>query len=245
LPKAVKIDGFHFETGRILGNKYEILSQLGAGWEAEVYLLKELETGIERAGKFFFPHRNVNNKAVKFYAKKLHKLRDCPVLIQYLTQEKMTFKGHSITYLVSEFVEGEMLDTWMQKRKGKRLTPYMAAHLLHEMARGMESVHALNEYHGDLHSGNIMIRRVGIRFDIKMLDVIHWWGTRPENIKEDVFDLVRIFYDVIGGKKYYASQPAPVKEICCGLKRSLISRKFTTAGKLRRYLETMNWLDAS
>ena len=241
--KITKIESFDFQEGRILAGKYEVIRQLGAGWEAEVYMLRELDTGIERAAKFFFPHRNPNNKSIKFYAKKLHKLRDCPSLIQYLTQDKITVKSQVIPFLVSEFVEGEMLDTLLQRQRGKRMTPYMAGHLLHALAIGMEQLHSLNEYHGDLHMGNVMVRKVGLHWDIKLLDFIHWWGTRPENIKEDVFDLVRIFYDVLGGAKYYKTQPDVVKDICCGLKRSLISKKFTTAGKLRRYLEKLDWAD--
>ena len=47
--------------------------------------------------------------------------------------------------------------------------------------------------------------------------------------------------DVVGGKKHYARQPAEVKEICCGLKRSLIIAKFRTTMQLRQHLETMEW----
>ena len=50
-----KIDRFDFKEGRVLARKYEVLSKLGGGWEAEVYLLRELSTGIERAAKFFYP----------------------------------------------------------------------------------------------------------------------------------------------------------------------------------------------
>jgi hypothetical protein len=52
-----------------------------------------------------------------------------------------------------------------------------------------------------------------------------------------------MFYDALGGQKHYARQPAEVKAICCGLKRSLIIQKFRTAGHLRRYLESMEWLE--
>ena len=36
-------------------------------------------------------------------------------------------------------------------------------------------------------------------------------------------------------------KPSEIKAICCGLKKSLISKKFRTAGKLRQYLENMRW----
>ena len=39
----------------------------------------------------------------------------------------------------------------------------------------------------------------------------------------------------------YANLPPEIKKICCGLKKSLILQKFKTAGKLREYLENMEW----
>ena len=56
-----------------------------------------------------------------------------------------------------------------------------------------------------------------------------------------MYDVIRIFYDVLGGARHYARQPAIVKHICKGLKRTLIARNFKTAGQLRRFLETTRW----
>ena len=71
---------------------------------------------------------------------------------------------------------------------------------------------------------------------------MYYWGAPDaDNIRDDVCNLIRIFYDAIGGARWYAKHPREIKEICCGLKRSLIIKKFRTAGHLRRYLETMQW----
>ena len=88
MPKknAHEIETFDLYPGRILARKYEVISLLGTGWEGEVYKVRESATGIERAAKFFFPQRNPRDRTVNFYAKKLHKLRHCPILIQYHTQ---------------------------------------------------------------------------------------------------------------------------------------------------------------
>ena len=74
-----------------------------------------------------------------------------------------------------------------------------------------------------------------------MIDLFHWDASKMETIQDDVCDLVRILYDAVGGKRFYAKQPAQIKQICCGLKRSLILKKFKTAGQLRRHLETLRW----
>lgn len=240
-PKIKRIESFEFPEGMILAKKYRVESLLGTGWEGEVYRLSELSTGIERAGKFFFPHRNKHNRKLKFYATKLHKLRNCPILIQYHTQENIWYHGMRITFLVSEYVQGQLLSEFLEKQPGKRLHYFQACHLLHALAAGIESIHRLREYHGDLHTDNVIVQRHGLGFDLKLLDM-YWWGSqRPENIQEDVLNLIRIFYESLGGAKHYSNLPKPIKEIISGQKRSLILKKFKTAGKLREYLETMNW----
>jgi len=236
-----RIERFDFEPGLILADKYEIIAQIGTGWEGEVYLLRECSTGIERAAKFWYPHRNPSNRAARFYARKLHKLRHCPILIQYHTQETIHYQNLPIRFLVSEYVEGELLSDFLARQPGKRIPVFQGLHLLHALASGIESIHNLREYHGDLHDDNVIVHRYGLAFDLKLVDMFHWGSARQENILDDVCDLVRIFYDAIGGRNRYAKQPPQAKAVCCGLKRSLILKKFRTAGQLRQYLETMQW----
>ncbi|HEX9724055.1 MAG TPA: protein kinase [Vicinamibacteria bacterium] len=225
----------------MIARKYEVISLLGSGWEGEVYKIREKSTGIERAAKLFFPQRNVRNRTSIFYARKLHKLRHCPIVIQYYTEESIQYRGGSITVLVSEYVEGELLRDFLKRQRGKRISPFQALHLLHALVVGMESVHRLREYHGDLHPENIIVSRYGLDFDLKLLDLFHWTTPKRENIQDDICDLVRIFYDATGGATHYASQPDEVKDICCGLKRGLILDRFPTVVHLRQHLETMEW----
>jgi serine/threonine protein kinase len=240
-PTTPVIRSFGFEAGQLIGDNYEVVSLLGRGWEAEVYRLCERDTKIERAGKFFFPHRNIRNRAARIYARKLHKLRNFPILIQYHTSDSFQFQGQRVTFLLSEYVEGEPLSSFLKRQQGKRISAFQGLHLLHALAKGMEGIHNAREYHGDLHTGNIIIRRFGISFDLKVLDMYHYGPAQATDFHDDVCDLIRIFYDAIGGPAKYASHPPQVKAICCGLKRSLILRKFRTAGQLRQSLETLEW----
>jgi tRNA A-37 threonylcarbamoyl transferase component Bud32 len=239
--KKLVIDSFDFQPGRVLAKKYEVISKLGEGWEGEVYLVREILTNIERAAKFFFPQRNPNNKAFKFYAQKLHKLRHCPILIQYFTQDTIMYRSVPITFLVSDYIEGELLSAFINRQPGKRLSAFQALHLLHALAKGIETIHHMREYHGDLHTDNIIISRFGLSYELKLIDMYYWGAARYENIRHDVVSLIRVFYDALGGQKHYAKQPPEVKAIICGLKNSLIIKKFKTAGQLREYLETMQW----
>lgn len=237
----IQINTFGFLPGRKLAGKYVVDSLIGGGWEGEVYKIKEIATGITRAAKLFFPHRNPRNNLATWYAKKLHKLRHCQIVIQYQTQETITFRRNPITFLVSEYVEGEILPVFLKRQKGGRLTPFEGMHLLHTLASGIGSIHHLREYHGDLHTDNVIVRRYGLGFNLKLVDMFHWAAPKKENIQEDVCDLIRIFYDVMGGAKHYAKHPPEIKAICCGLKRSLILKKFRTANHIKEYLETIQW----
>jgi hypothetical protein len=237
-----QISSFEFATGQTVAKKYHVVSRLGSGWEGEVYLLKETATGIERAAKFFFPERNRGNKTLNFYARKLHKLRDCPALIQYHTQETIHYGGTDISFLVSDYVEGEILTDFLREQPGGRLDVFQGLHLLHSLTLALQGVHRFSEYHGDLHPGNVIIRRRGLGFDVKLLDFFHWGDyATHQNIRDDIVDVIRIFYDAIGGKARYAKQPAEVKGIVLGLKKSLILKKFKTIAHLRAHIENISW----
>jgi len=238
----MKKETLGFQEGDILTNKYEVLQNIGSGWEGEVYLVNEIETDIERAVKFFFPNKNKNNKTLNYYAKKLHKLRNCDILIQYHTQEVLFETDKEISFLVSEFVEGELLSDFIKSQPGKRLHPFQALHLLHSLVKGVEEIHRHKEYHGDIHSENIIIQRYGIGFDLKLIDMFRWnEHSNPENIRDDVYDIIKLFYDSLGGKDWYYKQSDAIKSICCGLKKSLIHKKFKSSNKLREYLENLEW----
>lgn len=236
-----KISQFNLKSGRILARKYEVIDLLGAGWEGEVYLIKEVATGIERTAKIFFPQRNLKDKAVLFYANKLHKLHHCPNTIQYSSQETITFHGATVTMLISEYVEGDLLSQFINRQPGKRLSPFEALHLLYSLAVGMECIHGMGEYHGDLHIENVIVQRYGLKYELKLIDMFNFGKPNRENIYQDTIDLIHIFYHSLGGKKHYHKQPPEIKAICCGLKRSLILKKFRTASELRQYLDTMQW----
>lgn len=239
--KKQVIESFDFRPGQILSQKYKVIHKLGSGWEGEVYIVEEMMTGIERAAKFFFPHRNLGNKSLVFYAKKLHKLRNCQILIQYITQEKILIKGQVVSFLISDYVDGEPLHEFLKRQPGGRLGPFQALHMLHALAKGLDDIHRMKEYHGDLHTENVIVQRYGLGFDLKLIDMFQWGAARPINIKEDVIDVIRIFYDALGGKSHYAKLPEPIKDICCGLKKTLILKKFKTAGQLKLYIENLSW----
>ena len=206
-----------------------------------MYKIVESATGIECAAKLFYPERNVRNRTAINYAKKLHQLRDCPIVIKYHTQERITWRGVPVTVLISEYVKGRLLSGHLKSLRGQRLHPFQAAHLLHALASGLEGIHFHGCYHGDLHTENVILSRVGLNYELKFLDLYDLGGRRNDNFANDICDAIRIFFDALGGQKHYAKQPSQVKAICCGLKRTLILKKFRSATALRLHLEAVEW----
>jgi len=239
--KPTPIESFDLKPGQILARKYEVLSRLGGGWEGEVYMIRERNTQIERAAKLFFPQRNPGNKTARLYARKLHKLRSCPIVIHYHTEETVPFRRQPITVLVSEYVEGERLSAFLKRQPGGRLHAAEATRLLYALVVGMECIHKAREYHGDLHAENVIVESYGLEFRLKILDFFHWSGPKRAGLQDDICDLVRLFYDALGGARFYAKQPPQVRAICLGLKRSLILKKFPTMTHLRQHLEALRW----
>lgn len=235
------LETFDLDEGDLIAEKYRVLDRLGTGWEGEVYRVAEVRTGIERAAKLFFPQRDPSRRVSRAQAKKLHKLRRCEILIQYQTEETLEVDGHRVTALISEYVDGPVLSDLLKGMPGRRMTAFEATHLLHALVVGMEPIHQAGEYHGDLHAGNVMVARHGLRFELKLIDFFHWDGPKVDNRRADVCDVIRLYYDALGGPRHYARQPAAVKRICCGLKRSLILERYPTMTRLRKHLESMSW----
>ncbi len=235
---------FSFKKGRVLANRFTVESLLGAGYEGEVYKVIEAHTNTQRAIKLFYPERNPGFKVSSRCARKLDKLRDSPLVMDYLSHEVITIRNEKVACLVSEFIVGEVLGNFVLKQKQKRLEIFPAIHLLYSIVSGVESIHLHGEYHGDLHTDNIIIRRFGLEFDLSIIDLHHWGDSKQDNRDEDLIKTIRIFYDILGGTKRYSKLPPSIKYIICGLKRNLILAKFRSVTALRIHLENMDWSDA-
>ena len=103
--------------------------------------------------------------------------------------------------------------------------------------------HDLREDHGDIHPWNELVKREGIFFNIKLVDFYRWGAPTAEKIREDVVQLVQLLPEAVGGRDWYAAQPIAIKEVCLGLRRDLIGRRFPTARHLRPHLDSFVWAE--
>jgi tRNA A-37 threonylcarbamoyl transferase component Bud32 len=236
-----RVKRFDFAPGRVVAGKYQIERLLGSGWEGEVYAIIERSTGIRRAAKFYYPHRDPMGKAAIAYARKLDALRHCPILLQYHHQETAYVKRRKVVAVISELVEGQKLSEFLAHQNRHRLTTFEALHVLYILARGIAPIHARGEYHGDIHDDNIMIRRQGIEFEVKLIDFFDLGKPTKSKVQKDVLNLIEVFHTIVGGRARYRNQPQVVKDIIRGLKDSLILDRFGSAGDIQRHLENLTW----
>lgn len=235
---------FGFTKGKKILGRYQVICMLGAGYEGEVYKVEELNTKKLRAIKVYYSIRNPKFKKSIRSAQKLDMLNSSQIVMNYHSHEYLTFQGEKVACIVGEYINGEMLGEFVEKQRGKKIGIFPALHLLHSLVKGLEVIHLAGEYHGDLHTDNIMIKKFGLEFDLKIIDFLHWGDSKKDNRDEDIIKTIRIFYDILGGQTQYAKHPDSIKYIIGGLKRSLILKRFKTVSQLRIHLETMEWTDA-
>ncbi|NIM60602.1 MAG: protein kinase, partial [Acidobacteria bacterium] len=121
------------------------------------------------------------------------------------------------SFVLSELVRGEILEDFVNRQRGKRLSGFEALHLLRAVAKGVAQIHQRGEYHGDLHDRNVLVRRRGVHFDVKLLDLFSDKSSTRHRQQDDVIDLAGLLYGMVGGRERYAQQPAEIKAICRGM----------------------------
>ncbi|HUT77684.1 MAG TPA: protein kinase [Polyangia bacterium] len=232
---------FSLTAGQRLGENYRVVEWLGRGWEGEVYKVLERGTGVERAAKIFYPRRNIHGTAIRRYARKLNRLRHVPAIIQYHHRARARLGVMDVQFMVSEYVEGTMLDAFLAGQSGHRFPLFESLHLLRALAWSVAPIHQAREYHGDLHAENIIVRRAGTGFAVKLMDFFDIGQSNHDKIADDVFDLVNLFYKLIGGAARYGACGSEIKQLVCGRRRAAVHRAFRNASDLLAALDNLRW----
>jgi hypothetical protein len=233
-------ESYDFAPGCLLARKYQVLSRIEAGSSGELYTLSECATGIERMGKFFSRKQNPARMAT-FYAQKLHRLRHCDILMQYRTQETISVGGTDITFLISDAMHGAPLLDFLANEPGSHLSLFEGLYLLHALAAGVEPIHAAGEHHGELTLDNILVRRKGLGFRAKLIDLSPGQSRKTGAFRQDVLDMIRLFAIATAASRFGRKFPKSVQKLLGEVEKSSSSSSLRDAGALRQYLETLSW----
>ena len=151
-----------YNTGDVVGDRYEINRYIGEGGMQEVYLATDKLLAREVALKT--PKNRAADKRFHRSAVASAKVNHANVAktLDYLREEGRQF-------LIEEFVEGIDLGLVM-KQHSPFLDPLMTAKVFHRLAKGVAASHHAAVVHRDLKPSNIMAVG-GIRVvDIKITD---------------------------------------------------------------------------
>jgi serine/threonine protein kinase len=155
-------------------HQYKILDRLGKGRTAGVYKAVH-QLGQVVAIKILPPSRAQKPRILARFQREVHlalKLKHPNVVRSFQVGETA-----GLHYLVMEYLEGEALDTVLQRRK--RLPAQEAVRLVYQALQGLQHIHEQGLVHRDLKPANLMLvpgRTPGepdntLRATLKILDI--------------------------------------------------------------------------
>jgi serine/threonine protein kinase len=133
-------------------NEYKLLDRIGQGKRAAVYRAVH-RLGQVVAIKVLPPSKVKDAEAfARFQREARMALRvNHPNIVRTLQAGRFA----SLHYLVMEYLEGETLDALLQREK--KLTPAVAADIMHQALQGLQHLHEQGIVHRDLNPGNLII----------------------------------------------------------------------------------------
>jgi len=147
---------------------YKILKEIGSGGMGTVYCAEDFKSGENRAIKVLHSRYSRNEEFRRRFRKEaeiLKKLSHDNIVKFYESGEE---KGE--LYIVLELLEGETLDHFF-KAGSEPVAADIVLKILKEAAAGLSAAHENGVVHRDIKPGNIFIKREGLSFKTKLLDM--------------------------------------------------------------------------
>jgi serine/threonine-protein kinase len=156
-----------WRAGALIGGRYRIDAPIGAGAMGEVWRADHVTLGTTIAVKLVDASNREDAAEIlgrfEQEARAAASLRSPHVvqIVDYGTDGRVAF-------IAMELLEGESLEQRLARRG--RLMPSEAAHILREMARGVDRAHAAGIVHRDLKPPNVFLARLDGLEVVKVLD---------------------------------------------------------------------------
>ncbi len=145
--------------GQTIKNRYRIYDRLGSGGAATAFLGRDAQTGQMVVIKVLHSHL-VNDRFMARFEREIDLLRqiDSPYIIalyDWALREYDPALGQTLSYIVTEFVEGHTLADIIDTRGP--LAERDALAIARHVALALEAIHSKGIVHRDVKSQNIMI----------------------------------------------------------------------------------------
>ncbi len=217
-------------VGRLLGNRYKIIRELGSGGMARVYLAKDNKTFSLVAVKILYPQLSENFTYIQRFKREAKVAMDLssPHIVGVLDYGA----DRDDYYLVMEYVEGTTLGEVI--REEGALPWNRALAIGYEAAQGLREAHRQHIVHRDIKPANIMITPEGMARvldfgiargpDLPSLTQSGFVGSpyyiSPQqamgeevDIRSDIYSLGVVLYEMLSNRlPFDAETPWPVIE---------------------------------
>lgn len=163
-PRAVEWPAWQADT-RI--GPYRLLSRLGSGGMAEVWLAQRDDGAFQRRVAIKLLFRHAGSNALDSFAQRFDRERDILASLNHPHIAGLHDAGVTATgqpWLALEYVEGQMLTTWCDERC---LGIEARVRLFRQVLLAVQHAHANLVIHRDLKPGNILVTAQG---EVRLLD---------------------------------------------------------------------------
>jgi tetratricopeptide (TPR) repeat protein len=149
--------------GEILGNRYKLLRELGAGGMAWVYLGEDLLDNVQVAVKILYPQFSRDMSYVERFRREAKVAQE--ISSEHIVRILHYGADRDVYYLVMELIEGKDLSTVLRERG--QLPWKEALQITAQVASALDAANEHGVVHRDIKPQNIMITPDGI---VKVLD---------------------------------------------------------------------------
>lgn len=150
--------------GAEIGLHHRIIRQLATGGMSQVFLAEHIRDGSCAAAKLNAPGNEIPNEIFDQEAALLARCRH-PNIVNLL-ERGISYEGDA--YILLELVPGIDLEEWLQRARGP-MSPILLLHVLGQLARAIDAVHAQGVVHGDIKPANVMYDANG-QHRVKLID---------------------------------------------------------------------------
>ena len=213
----------------ILGEKYELLEQIGRGGMGVVW--KANDKVADRLVALKFVPRELNRfetemQRVRETFKKVHALQHQAICPIYTLEDG----GHLGYYLVMKYLEGETLDSYVQRKSAQSavLPLNQVVALLSRVAAALDYAHQEGVIHRDIKPSNIFLVKSGGKLHVQVIDfgladeirtsmirtsqaqieisgtrpymAPEQWRGRPQSAATDQYALAVVAYELLAGE---------------------------------------------